>query len=569
MKNPRSTLWLFAIASLLLTFPYLAGRLENEHRNHTVITAADYESFKAAARKTGMETDELLLQLKDSGISTVAIRTTEQFESAYSLHAAGFTILPVLPLEGDSLQKYHPIFERWLHELPIRNIVIKQDKNTWISSHEIYTLEALARKYNLLAGLVENAEQTGPILQKDIRELIADLKFPVCRVYETPVEQLAELRGNALFFRWLRGVVDRNIRLIYITPLQNPSLSPEKNLEETLSATGDLIKFLRTRGYKVNVPLPKSDVYLPDKLHYGILLVSLLSVLYLYLQYLLNFKSQQRSLLAVLAFAFLSLLFYLFLPLQYPEYLAILAAILYPSLCSLLIDRFLHLNCSMPFMARLAIPLGIFIGTGFLGAVTISAALSDIRHIMAMDVFHLVIPALLSPLFLFTVYFIKEYAGKNSFHRVAENIRKNGLQWKHIAFAAVSMFALYLYLARSGNASLIPPSPVELEFRKLLEILLLARPRFKEFLIGYPALFCLAYLPNRKMNTLVRYLLGIGVCIGSISIMNSFCHVFTTITVSLQRTLYGLGLGIVAGTATVILVYLYTKKSDGQKQVSG
>ena len=57
-----------------------------------------------------------------------------------------------------------------------------------------------------------------------------------------------------------------------------------------------------------------------------------------------------------------------------------------------------------------------------------------------------------------------------------------------LAAAAVLLGAGYLVLARSGNQSDITPSAFELALRAHLTTLLQVRPRFKEFVLGFPAL---------------------------------------------------------------------------------
>ena len=59
---------------------------------------------------------------------------------------------------------------------------------------------------------------------------------------------------------------------------------------------------------------------------------------------------------------------------------------------------------------------------------------------------------------------------------------------------AVLLGAGYLVLARSGNQSDIAPSAFELALRSHLTTLLQVRPRFKEFVVGFPALMLLPAL---------------------------------------------------------------------------
>ena len=71
-----------------------------------------------------------------------------------------------------------------------------------------------------------------------------------------------------------------------------------------------------------------------------------------------------------------------------------------------------------------------------------------------------------------------------------------------------------------------------------------ARPRTKEFLIGYPALILFAYYMKKSDLQLIKWLLAVALSILAASITNSFCHVFTDFSVIVSRTINGFILGI-------------------------
>ncbi|MBQ7901642.1 MAG: hypothetical protein IJ365_06745, partial [Clostridia bacterium] len=85
-----------------------------------------------------------------------------------------------------------------------------------------------------------------------------------------------------------------------------------------------------------------------------------------------------------------------------------------------------------------------------------------------------------------------------------------------------------------------------------------ARPRTKEFLMGYPALVLFVYYAKNTDINILKWLLAVGASILAASITNSFCHVFTDFSVIVTRTVNGLLIGIivsiVAYIANLILV---------------
>ena len=110
-----------------------------------------------------------------------------------------------------------------------------------------------------------------------------------------------------------------------------------------------------------------------------------------------------------------------------------------------------------------------------------------------------------------------------------------------------------LVLLRSGNQSDIAPSAFELSLRSGLTSLLSVRPRFKEFLIGFPALMLIpALLPVHRRAVGWLLALGAGICIGDV--IDTFSHLHTPVVISLVRVVLGLAIGVVVGFV-FILVY--------------
>lgn len=102
-----------------------------------------------------------------------------------------------------------------------------------------------------------------------------------------------------------------------------------------------------------------------------------------------------------------------------------------------------------------------------------------------------------------------------------------------------------VYILRSGNFG-IGVLDIERLIRTLLENTMSVRPRTKEFLIGYPALFLGAvyYLRNKKDFLWAFLIIG---AIGPVSTINTFCHAHSPFMISVLRSFYGALLGILAG----------------------
>ncbi|MCD5416499.1 DUF5693 family protein [Candidatus Bipolaricaulota bacterium] len=123
----------------------------------------------------------------------------------------------------------------------------------------------------------------------------------------------------------------------------------------------------------------------------------------------------------------------------------------------------------------------------------------------------------------------------------------------------IACLALIAYiLLRSGTIAVLV-SDAERRVRVLLETLLYARPRFKEFLLGHPLLFLFgtgagfSLRPFRYRPLLLPLLLLFGL-FGQTSIMNTFAHAHTPFLFSLLRTANSLLLGLLTGTALYLAV---------------
>jgi hypothetical protein len=111
----------------------------------------------------------------------------------------------------------------------------------------------------------------------------------------------------------------------------------------------------------------------------------------------------------------------------------------------------------------------------------------------------------------------------------------------------------YLVLTRSGNQSDIAPSAIELALRAHLTTLLQVRPRFKEFVLGFPALMLVPVLVARD-RARWGWLLALAIGVGLADVVDTFSHLHTHLFVSVLRVINGAVIGLLIG-AIAIAVY--------------
>jgi hypothetical protein len=110
-----------------------------------------------------------------------------------------------------------------------------------------------------------------------------------------------------------------------------------------------------------------------------------------------------------------------------------------------------------------------------------------------------------------------------------------------------------LIVVRSGNQSDIAPSSLELALRAHLTTWLQVRPRFKEFVIGFPALMLVpALVPIDRARWGWLFALAIGVGLGDV--IDTFSHLHTHLAISALRLINGAVIGILIG-AIAIAIY--------------
>jgi len=128
------------------------------------------------------------------------------------------------------------------------------------------------------------------------------------------------------------------------------------------------------------------------------------------------------------------------------------------------------------------------------------------------------------------------------------------LSFRDLFVGSIVVVGVTVYLLRSGNLTVFKPSELEDSIRTFLENLLIARPRNKEFLIGYPAVFLFLFFRLRKGFSILP-VLAIFMEMSQVSILNTFCHFHSPLSMALIRSFNGLWTGVLLG---LLLLALYS-----------
>jgi hypothetical protein len=178
-----------------------------------------------------------------------------------------------------------------------------------------------------------------------------------------------------------------------------------------------------------------------------------------------------------------------------------------------------------------------------MGALHIVGLLAETPFLVKADQFTGVKVAHALPLLFVLAFYTAYTVGRWDFWR--EWLARPAL-WGQVLLALVILGAVGLMLIRTGNEA---PSAVpdwELRLRALLESVMQVRPRTKEFLIGHPALVVGAAMLLRGRTRFLPLTMFLAT-IGQVSVVNTFCHLHSPLLVSLQRTGWGILLGVGLG----------------------
>ena len=312
--------------------------------------------------------------------------------------------------------------------------------------------------------------------------------------------------------RLLRAVQERNIRLLYI------HFPPDGNLNKTAQFLANLTALLTKRGYtpgwqKPPPPPPEIPPYANYVLH-----------ILIFLFFFRFFPEDIPKTITLPFFGFMGLLWIygLFSTGIHTIWMMLWVA-LFPWVTY---TRLFRKSAWQWEMHSLLSVLGGFI---FSSALASSPGLFKGTQPLPWVKFAWTIPLLLSALFLLK-YFLQE------------NFWNRGITYQEmLLYLALGGILIYIFLREELGIGI---SQTEKVLREYLEKWLGIRPRWRE-IFGHP-LYIFAHrarLPSQSFFIFL-YLMGLA---GQVSLINSFLHLHTPLSIVLMRVLYGMILGGILG----------------------
>lgn len=561
MKKIFKYLWVV----LILVFASFGFSLRyvNDENNKSVLLVSNFREIKKLEKELGKSKDEIIKDQKGAGISGVLIDREDIIDNKEFLQKN--RLKPLLKIDSDAnIREYEDIIKEfkvryiWFEYDEERENRIKEGKEkgarpseTIGYPNELDRVVRVIKENKLIVVAKERVSQISIQDTKGIKDIIKDTDYSVNRMYNMLDKQLAKVNGQDMFYEIMRAVVDRGIRVVEIKQIRNPNFTPQRNYDETNLGTKDLVNFINSMGYKTDKDLVSLDSRELNLMYYvGMIVIGLSLTISVYIKKLFNTDFK----MTFIAFVTSILMLIAVCPLESIEKnLALFASILYSGLSSLVVLKM----CQTDRKNLMFKSILVFLGINFLGGCVVVSCLSSLRYTMTLDLFRGVKIAFVMPLVMYTLSYaiINDIKPKD----IVEYIKSKSKVGIGLAVLCVG-FIFAIYILRSGNFKIFRASALELRLREILEYKFKVRPRTKEILIGYPMLMLLVYF-RKSENDILKFILGFGMTIGSISVINSFCHVFTPIEISMQRGLTGMFIGTMVG-GIIILILKNRKVKD-------
>jgi hypothetical protein len=373
------------------------------------------------------------------------------------------------------------------------------------------------------------------------------------RVQAISKTELDKLDYNTVVARYLLGVRERNVRVVYLRPFlhEQDGMSIQATNVAMVKA---IASGLKARGFTLGRATPVPGFRFNPAI-VALVALAVPSIIML----LFEAFGMRRSAVAYGVYGFTLLLlaggYASHHDLLARKILALIGAIAFATMAVVVIAREFMSAPPERFAASIVAGLRTLATASVVslgGALVVIGLVSTPLLMEEIDRFAGVKAVIvLPPLIAFVLYVYTRRFGNDPPTALASAIAP--VRVYQLAIVGFLAAAAYVYISRSGNQSDVSPTAFELALRSNLTSVLGVRPRFKEFAIGFPLLMLLPSLQIAHKR-LVGWLFAIGIAIGTSDIVDTFSHLHTPLLVSLVRIVNGAVIGAVLG---VIVIAIY------------
>lgn len=555
-----------------------------DYTNLTLITTEDVSLYdflakaieaRYAGRTIRFEheaTKGILIDYEISSIGSVSLGIME--EDLAKASQMNFT--NVVP----RIQNYRDLTIEQIDELygllkkyKIRTIIFAGSEVLGFDSgdEEYEKLQYIGEKFStkgqeIITAILEKPSDTSlENVQRGITKLAEYSKYVNTKVFSIDEAQLAKLSANDVVEQWGRAISQRNVRIIYLRPINISYKTTEQNFESTLDAVKEISSRIQHMGMQKGIAKGFGQVS-QNIIVKIVIAVATFAAGILILTYFFN---KNWWMYIGLLLGSILIAFVYFVPSIYNQFgtlmdkfFAFSAANIFPSLSVLYLLYAYKKNEEKKFsisqlVRESILVLLVAVLIAAVGGIFVGAILSGSKYILKLDTFSGVKLSFLLPLAFFVVAFVLKlgiYTDKdgkplNLWLQINKLINTT-VTVKYVIVAGVILLGLLIVVLRSGNTT--AASSIELAFRSFLEKYLIARPRTKE-LIAFPILMIAILFATTKNKAFFFLTVAMGM-IGIEDIVNSFCHLRMPILVTTLSSTYSLIFGVIIGSILVIAI---------------
>lgn len=409
-------------------------------------------------------------------------------------------------------------------------------------------------------GFIELAPQMGAA------SLASALELAVVRVHSITEPEMRTISHPRAIERFVKSARERNVRLFYLRLFPGDERGPVRASAEYVAAIRD---GLAARGMTTGRPVPFAPLRIPPW-QLALVRVALCGALLWIIQSLFGLRAGWFWALALLTVVGGGAAMMVATDMV-RSVCALGAGVVFPTLAVGWAARYLarptederpSLGAALP---RQIVAFAGVSAITIIGGLVVAALLSDSAYLMKIAQFRGVKFAQFLPLMVVALvwlarcmpWYVEAGSGESRAEWPAVWAGLRGalaqpIVYWHAVAAMVGLAVLAMLMMRSGNEAGGAILPGELQLRALLDKILIVRPRTKEVFLGHPLMMLALLLMLRGTPRALWVALALG-AIGQVSLLNSFCHLHTPLTLTLLRVFNGLWVGALAGIVLCVV----------------
>ncbi len=423
---------------------------------------------------------------------------------------------------------------------------------------------------------IEATDQLQYEEQAGFLDLAATERYQVGRLYTISDDYLKKLKPHEVTQQFYITDLERNVRY-NLLPIFEKGVGNETALSTSLGYITELKEKLEDRGFTFG----RASIYpsySPNPLYLNLVFIGSIALFVFTLSLLVKI-SDYKQLVLLFSLTFLTIVGYFITSGEgFRQLWALSAAICAPvAAITLCMDcwksRMNSLGERRSFLrslgeavlytvvaALIALVGGIFVGT----------ILGSTSYFMEFSIFRGVKLTFVMPVILCAIAYFERFplwkgrtiSSLDDFYAFLKEFLTLEVKMYYMILAGALALGAWIFVGRSGNTSTVPVPSFEIALRRFLENTLYARPREKEFLIGYPALMLAVYAFLRRWPMIIHFVLTVVAVIGVGSMVETFAHIRTPIYMSIIRGWNGLWAGLLVGIIVICLFRIMQAISD-------